>query len=55
VVWQSWVNIVGCCCGTTPEHIRTIAKAVEHKASRAVPMDRPRMRLSGFEPFQTGA
>ena len=45
------VNIVGGCCGTTPEHIRTIAKAVAGKAPRQVP-EIPRMlRLSGLEPF----
>src|SRR6476661_5952868 len=45
------VNIVGGCCGTTPEHIRTIAKAVAGKAPRQIP-EIPRMlRLSGLEPF----
>ena len=31
------VNIVGGCCGTTPEHIRAIADAVRGKPPRAVP------------------
>ena len=31
------VNIVGGCCGTTPEHIRAIAEAVRGKAPRAMP------------------
>jgi 5-methyltetrahydrofolate--homocysteine methyltransferase len=45
------VNIVGGCCGTTPEHIAAIAKAVEGIAPRRVP-EVPRMlRLSGLEPF----
>ncbi len=31
------VNIVGGCCGTTPDHIGAIAKAVAGKAPRAIP------------------
>src|SRR3712207_4040684 len=45
------VNVVGGCCGTTPEHIRAIAEAVAGKASRSVPKVQPLMRLSGLEPF----
>ncbi|HYF23224.1 MAG TPA: homocysteine S-methyltransferase family protein [Caulobacteraceae bacterium] len=46
------VNILGGCCGTTPEHVRLIAEAVEGVKPRAVP-ERPRaMRLSGLEPFE---
>ncbi len=45
------VNIVGGCCGTTPEHIRAIARAVEGKAPRKIP-EMPRLlRLSGLEAF----
>jgi 5-methyltetrahydrofolate--homocysteine methyltransferase len=45
------VNIIGGCCGTTPEHIATIAEAVEGIAPRPTP-EVPRMlRLSGLEPF----
>ena len=45
-------NILGGCCGTTPEHIRAIAAAVEGMKPRVVP-ERPRaMRLSGLEPFE---
>jgi 5-methyltetrahydrofolate--homocysteine methyltransferase len=45
------VNVVGGCCGTTPEHIAAIAKAVAGKAPRALP-DVPRqLRLSGLENF----
>jgi 5-methyltetrahydrofolate--homocysteine methyltransferase len=46
------VNIVGGCCGTTPEHIAAIAKAVEGVAPRTPPEAAPVMRLSGLEPFQ---
>ena len=49
------VNIVGGCCGTTPDHIRAIAEAVEGVPPRKVPEVAPRMRLSGLEPFETAA
>jgi 5-methyltetrahydrofolate--homocysteine methyltransferase len=45
------VNIVGGCCGTTPEHIRAIARAVEGKPPRRIPEIAPRLRLSGLEAF----
>ncbi len=45
------VNIVGGCCGTTPDHIKAFGEAIEGVAPRAVP-EKPRyMRLSGLEPF----
>ena len=45
------VNIVGGCCGTTPDHIRALAAAVAGVTPRAPP-DRPRVtRLSGLEPL----
>ncbi|WP_460629059.1 methionine synthase [Intrasporangium mesophilum] len=45
------VNLVGGCCGTTPEHIAAIAKAVDGKDRRSVQAISPAMRLSGLEPF----
>src|SRR5690242_3855041 len=45
------VNIVGGCCGTTPEHIAAIAAAVAPHRPRAVPTIEPQLRLSGLEPF----
>jgi 5-methyltetrahydrofolate--homocysteine methyltransferase len=45
------VNIVGGCCGTTPEHMRAIALAVADKKARAIPAIERRLRLSGLEPF----
>jgi 5-methyltetrahydrofolate--homocysteine methyltransferase len=45
------VNMVGGCCGTTPEHVRAIAAAIEGVPPRALPKIEPRMRLSGLEPF----
>ena len=48
---EGLVNIVGGCCGSTPEHIRAIAKAVKKYAPRAIPEQTPQMKLSGLEPF----
>ena len=48
---EGLVNIVGGCCGSTPEHIAAIAEAVAGKAPRSVPEIAPRLRLSGLEPF----
>ncbi|MEK9670442.1 MAG: methionine synthase [Gammaproteobacteria bacterium] len=45
------VNIIGGCCGTTPEHIRLIAEKVASLKPRQVPTKAPVMRLSGLEPF----
>jgi len=48
------VNIVGGCCGTTPEHIAAIARAVEGVRPRRAPELAPRLRLSGLEAFEIG-
>ncbi|QCL94341.1 methionine synthase [Agrobacterium tumefaciens] len=45
------VNIVGGCCGSTPEHIRAIAEAVKGYKPREIPEHKPFMSLSGLEPF----
>ena len=45
------VNIVGGCCGTSPDHIKAIADAVKSEARREIPEITPHMRLSGLEPF----
>src|SRR6202522_2222392 len=45
------VNVVGGCCGTTPDHIAAIAAAVTPHKPRVVPEIEPRLRLSGLEPF----
>ena len=49
------LNVIGGCCGTTPEHIRAIAEAVEGKAPRQLPTPEPALRLSGLEPFNAPA
>jgi 5-methyltetrahydrofolate--homocysteine methyltransferase len=46
------VNIVGGCCGTTPDHIAAIAAAVAPHKPRVVAEIAPRLRLSGLEPFE---
>ncbi len=43
------VNIVGGCCGTTPEHIRCIAEKAAQGKPRAIPEIEPYLRLSGLE------
>ncbi|BAN68357.1 methionine synthase [endosymbiont of unidentified scaly snail isolate Monju] len=48
---SGFLNIVGGCCGSTPEHIAAIAAAVADKAPRALPAIEPACRLSGLEPF----
>ncbi|MFZ1105182.1 MAG: homocysteine S-methyltransferase family protein [Hyphomicrobiaceae bacterium] len=45
------LNIVGGCCGSTPEHIAEIKAHVEKYPPRQVPELERRMRLSGLEPF----
>ncbi len=45
------VNILGGCCGTTPEHIEHLVHAVEGVAPRAIPRHETRLRLAGLEPF----
>ncbi|MBC8101155.1 MAG: methionine synthase [Cytophagales bacterium] len=48
---NGWVNIIGGCCGTTPEHIRRIAEGVRGLAPRVPPAIEPYLRLSGTQPF----
>lgn len=49
------VNILGGCCGNTPEHIAAMARAVEGFDPRAIPSLAPNMRLAGLEPFTVAA
>jgi 5-methyltetrahydrofolate--homocysteine methyltransferase len=48
---NNWLNVVGGCCGTTPDHIGAIAKAVEGLTPRVPPTIEPHLRLSGLEPL----
>jgi 5-methyltetrahydrofolate--homocysteine methyltransferase len=45
------INMVGGCCGTTPDHIRASADAVAEFPPRVIPEVPVKMRLSGLEPF----
>jgi len=49
---QGIVNILGGCCGTTPDHIRHVADAVRGMTPRAIPERPTAMRLAGLEPFE---
>ena len=48
---QGIINIAGGCCGTTPDHIRVIAEALQEMPPRAIPSPEPALRLAGLEPF----
>ena len=49
-----FLNIVGGCCGTTPDHIRAIAEAVRDLPPRSIPSPPVRTRLAGLEPLSIG-
>ena len=51
---NGWLNIVGGCCGTTPDHIRAISEAVSGHAPREIPELPHLTRLSGLEPVSIG-
>ncbi|MEE4200749.1 homocysteine S-methyltransferase family protein [Erythrobacter sp.] len=48
-------NIIGGCCGSSPQHIAAMAEAVEGLEPRAVPEPAPAMRLAGLEAFTVAA
>ncbi|MCG3175714.1 MAG: Methionine synthase [Candidatus Omnitrophica bacterium] len=50
-VEQGLVNILGGCCGTTPDHIRAIAGVARGRSPRRAPRQEPHTRLSGLEPL----
>src|SRR6266852_1528366 len=54
--WASsgWLNIVGGCCGTTPEHIRAMAQAIRSVPPRPIAPKPPALRLAGLEPLNVG-
>jgi 5-methyltetrahydrofolate--homocysteine methyltransferase len=49
---SGFLNIVGGCCGTTPEHIRRVAEAVVSRAPRKLPERNRAFQLSGLEPVE---
>src|SRR5699024_2941708 len=48
---SGFLNLVGGCCGSTPEHIRVMAEAVAGIKPRVLPTLAPACRLSGLEPL----
>ncbi len=48
------INIIGGCCGSTPDHIAHIASHAKGHKPRPIPHLEPKMRLSGLEPFVHG-
>ena len=52
-IWaeKGWINIIGGCCGTTPEHIAAFTQAMKDHTPRALPEIAPACRLSGLEPL----
>ncbi|MFD1008668.1 MULTISPECIES: methionine synthase [Oceanisphaera] len=48
---SGFLNLVGGCCGSTPEHIRVMSEAVAGIKPRVLPDIKPACRLSGLEPF----
>lgn len=48
---EGFFNIVGGCCGTTPDHIKTFAEIAQEIKPRIIPEINPYLRLSGLEPL----
>ncbi|HSS80164.1 MAG TPA: homocysteine S-methyltransferase family protein, partial [Gaiellaceae bacterium] len=51
---EGFLNVVGGCCGTTPEHTAKIVAAVKGLEPRTIPQPPRRPRFSGLEPFEIG-
>lgn len=49
---EGWLNLVGGCCGTTPEHIQAIAEVAKGAKVRVPSTPPRRLRLSGLERFE---
>jgi 5-methyltetrahydrofolate--homocysteine methyltransferase len=48
------VNVVGGCCGTTPEHVTAIVREIDGLPPRAIPGPNGNPHFSGMEPFEIG-
>ncbi len=48
---EGWLNVVGGCCGTTPEHIAQFAEVAARHKPRIIPDSKPYLQLSGLEPL----
>jgi len=51
---SGFLNIIGGCCGTTPEHVKAMGEAAQKHAPRALPDIPVECRLSGLEPMNIG-
>ena len=51
---NGWLNIIGGCCGTTPQHLAVIAQALEGLPPRVPPAPDGFLHLSGLEPYTIG-
>lgn len=51
---NGYLNIIGGCCGTSPDHIRAIIEAVQKHPPRVVPQIEKQSRLAGLEPMNIG-
>ncbi len=51
---SGFLNIIGGCCGTGPDHIKAIHDVMQGVAPRKRPAIEPQCRLSGMEPFNIG-
>lgn len=51
---NGWLNIVGGCCGTTPEHVAQLVKHLSAASPRIAPSLPGALRLSGLEPMTQG-
>ena len=49
---DGFINIIGGCCGSTPDHIRAIAEAATRYQPRQIPAPEPYQKLSGLEPLK---
>jgi 5-methyltetrahydrofolate--homocysteine methyltransferase len=48
---DGFLNIIGGCCGSRPDHIEAIANAVSKYPPRKIPSPKPALRLAGLEPY----
>ncbi|MBE0494459.1 MAG: methionine synthase [Thiomicrospira sp.] len=51
---RGWLNIIGGCCGTTPDHVKAMADAALAHPRREIPTPKIECRLSGLEPMNIG-
>ncbi len=48
---EGFINILGGCCGTTPDHIKVFAEHAQNAKPRKIPKAKKTLRLSGLEPL----